>query len=460
MSWAKLFRRSYRIAVLGGYQSGKTVFTTALLNHIKHHDPTRLKLGKTSNQGPPKITFDRDLPPYGKAATVGQFPYAEYRSLASTRWPRKTKATAAYRCRFFRDDWGPTAGELFVVDVPGERYADIPMVNRSFSQWSQWLLGTVFKAKDNAVQTEEYCRLFESDRALDAETVLAAYKTTLVRLYQTFRPFVTPSTFLLEENGDFHGVGVMRGDINGTLCGLSQDTEFAPLPAGVRTSAPELYARFEKSYGTYRTRLVKPLCSVLKAVNQVVVLVDVTSLLAGNTPMKNGHRLLIEEILEVLSPGYSMLGRAGHNLASYLSGGHLDGSGIDKLAVVATKADKVLKIDLDDRRLLGLLKSMLESICDRHQHRASGLKVQYFNVAATKSAHNVKGEASRKRGVLEGDASESVYETSRLPDRWPASWQPGTFCFPNVEPSFPDDEQQAPDHIEMDRVIEFLLDFS
>jgi predicted YcjX-like family ATPase len=460
MSWVKLFRSSYRVAVLGGYQSGKTVFTTALLNHIKHHDPRRLKLGKTSKAGPPKITFDMDLPPYGKAKTLGTFPYKEYRSLASKRWPRKTKATAAYRCRFFRSDWGPTAGELFVVDVPGERYADIPMVKRSFSQWSQWLLDDVFKAKDNDVQTQEYRTLLESGQPIDAETILTAYKTSLVRLYQTFRPFVTPSTFLLEENGVFHGVSVFRGDIAGTLCGLSEDSQFAPLPSGFKKSAPELYRRFEKSYESYRTRLVKPLRAVLKTVNKVVVLVDVTSLLAGNTAMKNGHRMLIDEILEVLSPGFSMLGRPVDKLKVALTLGRLDDNGIDKLAVVATKADKVLKPDLDNRRLLSLLRTMLESICERHRHRASGLAVEYFNVAATKSAHNVKDDPSRKRGVLEGDVSESVYETSRLPDCWPASWETGTFCFPDVEPSFPDDEQQAPDHIDLDRVIEFLLDFS
>jgi len=461
MPRAKWFRRSYRVAVLGGFQSGKTVFTTAMLNHIKHHDPTRLKLGKASKAGPPALIFDRDLPPYGKATTLAAFPYAEYRSEASKRWPQKTKATAAYRCRFFRSDWGATAGELLVVDVPGERYADIPMASRTFSQWSQWLFDTVFAAKDNRTQTEEYRNTFEGGQQLDEDGVLKAYKTTLVRLYQTFRPFVTPSTFLLEENGAFHGVQVFRdGDISGTLCGLSQDTQFAPLPPSVKTIQPDLYAKFEKAYEGYRNQLVKPLCSVLKTVNQVIVLVDVTSLLAGNTAMKNGYRLLLEELLEVLSPGCSTFGWVGNALTSYLSGGHFDGSGVEKLAVVATKADKVLKSDLENDKLLDLLKSMVGGICDRHRHRASGLSVQYFTVAATKSARNVQQDANKKRGILEGTANESVYETSSLPDHWPASWEAGHYCFPDVEPRFPDDEQQAPEHIHMDQIMNFLLDFS
>jgi predicted YcjX-like family ATPase len=143
-----------------------------------------------------------------------------------------------------------------------------------------------------------------------------------------------------------------------------------------------------------------------------------------------------------------------------LSGGHFDGSGIEKLAVVATKADKVLKSDLENDKLLDLLKSMVGGICDRHRHRASGLSVQYFTVAATKSARNVQQDANKKRGILEGTANESVYETSSLPDHWPASWEAGHYCFPDVEPRFPDDEQQAPEHIHMDQIMNFLLDFS
>jgi predicted YcjX-like family ATPase len=461
MSNAKLFRKSYRVAVLGGFQAGKTVFTTALLNHIKHHDPSRLKLGKASKAGPPVIVFDRDLPPYGRATALPTFPYAEYRSAASKRWPQKTKATAAYRCRFFRSDWGATTAELLVVDVPGERYADLPMATRSFSQWSEWLFDTVFAAKDNRTQTEEYRKAFETGQQINADSILKAYKNTLVRFYQSFRPFVTPSTFILQENGVFHGVSVFRdSDISGTLCGLSEDTQFAPLPSSVKVTAPALYGQFEKAYNNYRRQLVKPLCSVLKSVNQVIVLVDVTSLLAGSTAMKNGYRLLLEELLEVLSPGYSTLGWWGNALTTSLTGGHFDGSGIEKLAVVATKADKVLKADLEDDKLLNLLKSMVGGICDRHRQRASGLSVQYFTVAATKSARNLTQDSTKKRGVLDGTANESVYETSSLPDHWPATWGEGNFSFPDVEPCFPDDEQQAPDHIHMDQIMNFLLDFS
>jgi len=456
-----LFRSSYRIAVLGGFQTGKTVFTTALLNHIKHHRPELLKLGKTTNNGPIKITFDEELPLYGKTSDVDRFPYEEYRSEASKDWLEKTKATAAYRCSFFRSDWGHKAGELLVVDIPGERYADIPMATRSFKQWSQWLLEEVFAGKDNQQLTEEYTKkTFVSGQPIDADSVLKAYKNTLVRLCKSYRPWVTPSTFLLKENGDYHGESVFDGDIAQACCGLSEETQFAPLPKSVKKTDPVLYAQFEKAYGGYRTKLVMPLCSVLKSVNQLIVLVDLTSLLAGNTAMKNGHQDLLKESLNMLSPGFTWIGRLGQFLTTYLTGGNFDGSGIEKLAVVATKVDKVLQSDLEDDKPLTLLKSMVSGISDRLRHRASGLKVEYFAVAAAKSVFNVVGEPTKKRGVLDGTANEVVYTVQSLPDQWPASWKAGEYYFADVMPVFPDSVQHCPDHIHMDKIMGFLLDFS
>jgi predicted YcjX-like family ATPase len=462
MSHSHLFRRSYRIAVLGGFGSGKTVFTTALLNHIKHHDPTRLKLGRgsTGQNGPPQIIFDKELERYGTAQDLDRFEYETYRSQAATHWPSKTKVTAAYRCRFFRSDWTTIVGDLLVVDIPGERYADIPMARRSFSQWSQWLLAEVFTTKDNRPYAEAYLNLLSGSHDLNDDIVMATYKSTLARFYQSYRPFVTPSTFLLTDKGAFRGVKIFReNDISETVCGLTSDSQFAPLSAGFQATNPALYAKFERSYEDYREKLVLPLCSALKSVNQVVVLVDVTSLLAGNTAMKNGYRLLLDQVLEVLSPGCSLLGRIGNAFASGLSGGHLDGSGIEKVAVVATKADKVLRTDYDSNALTKLLRSMVGSICDRHCHRASGLTVKYFAVAGARSAYDVPKDPSKKRGRLEGSDTESVYHTSPLPEAWPSNWDEGCFSFPEVEPRFPDDEQQAPDHLQMEEVMGFLLDF-
>lgn len=459
MAWNKWYRRAYRIAVLGSFQAGKTVFTTALLNHLKHHDPNLLKVGSAQQREPISIIFDTELPPDATRMGINRFPYEDYRAMAAKKWPRKTMATSQYRCSFFRSDWFWTAGEVLIVDVPGERYADIPMAKKTFAEWSDWLFDTVFPTKDNRSQTERYVELFESEPPPSNEEILNAYKDTLTKLYQTFRPFVTPSAFLLAEDGNFSGTEIFKdGNHAGAFTGVSEELQFAPLPPGMKKDAPELYATFETAFETYKSRIVFPLCEILTTVNELVVLVDITTLLAANTAMKNGNRILLEEIIEVLSPGCSTWGAIGNTLLSYLSGGHFDGSGIERIAIVASKADKVLPCDSD--KLLGLLKSMVSSIFERHRHRASTLEVGYFAAAATKSARNVAKSETQKRGVLEGDTEETVYKTSHLPERWPAQWCEGEYWFPNVRPRFPDDDQQAPDHVGMEQIFNFLFDFA
>ena len=458
MGWKKWFRRNYRVAVLGSFQSGKTVFTTALLNHIKHHDPNLLKVGRLGRTEPLSIVFDAESSAENKTSAIARFPYEDYRAMAAKKWPQKTKATSQYRCSFFRSDWSQTAAELLIVDVPGERYADIPMAKKTFAEWSDWLFSTVFPSKDNRTQTEDYVALVSSPNPSPPDVILESYKNTLAQLYKTFRPFVTPSTFLLAEDGTFHGKEIfMEGNYANAHAGLSEDLQFAPLPSSLKVTSPELYKSFADAFERYKKQIVSPLCETLASVNQLVVVVDITTLLAANTAMKNGSRVLLEEIVDVLSPGCSTWGRIGNTLVSYLSGGHFDGSGIERIAVVASKADKVLPADSD--KLVNLLKAMVGSIFERHRHRASSLAVEYFTVAAAKSAKNVQGNEHQKRGTLQGDLEESVYDTSSLPDKWPGQWSVGEYCFPDIQPRFPDDEQQAPEHIGLEQIFNFLFDF-
>ncbi|MDA7886172.1 YcjX family protein [Pirellulales bacterium] len=454
------FRRSHRIAVIGGFQAGKTVFTTAFLNHIKHHDPNLLKLGKANKTGSLlQIHFDEELKTKSNVSEISRFPYEEYRAQASEKWPRKTMATSRFLCSFFVSNWHWAAGELFVIDIPGERYADIPMAKKDFSQWSEWLLDEVFPSKDNRNQTAGYATMFSQGDMPTAAGILSNYKDTLTRLYKSFRPIVTPSTFLLAEDGTFHGQQIfLHGNYDEALTGLNKQLQFAPLPHSVMKSNPDLYAQFKKAYERYKKILVIPLFDELQGVNELIVLVDITTILAANTAMKNGSRNLLQEIVKALSPGFTPWGNIGSGLVSYMSGGHWGFNGIHKVAVVASKADKVLSAD--QNILLDLLKSMVADFFDRQKCKISNLEVEYFTAAATRSAKNIANNENQKRGYLEGTKEEAVYETSRLPGKWPGTWSEGDYAFPNVEPRFPDDEQQAPEHIGMEQIFNYLFDFT
>lgn len=457
MAWPKLYRRSYRIAVLGGYQTGKTVFTTSLINHIKRHKPSLLRLGKPDSAGgsPVKITFDKELP---RGGDLPRFEYEQFRNARQKTWPKKTKATAAYHCRFYRTDFHWTVSDLFLLDVPGERYADLPMAKKSFSEWSEWLLEQVFAAEENRQQCAPYLELFHDKCAVNSDKILTAYKKILTQLYQSFRPFITPSTFLLAENGVFHGRSIFRDSDFSTACtGLGEDSQFAPLPLSVKAASPDVYKQFERAFVLYQKKLVAPLHRALTSLNQLIVLVDITNLLAANTGTMNGYRLLLEEIVDVLSPGCSLPGSIFNTVVSYLTGGRVDCSGINRIAVVATKADKVLKDQRDNLDLL--LKEMTEQIFARQQHKTSNLEVEYFWVSAIKSVHRDDAPNGRLRGIVEGEEKETEYVPSSVPKAWPPSWNEGEFIFPDVEPRFPESILLPPEHIGLDDLMTWLFDF-
>src|SRR6478672_1749394 len=80
-----------RIGVIGPRWSGKTVFLTALINHLKFHDPPRFVLGKRKRPG--EVTHFRELPENDQNARGGGnlpwFDYEGYRNqfVQNGRWP-------------------------------------------------------------------------------------------------------------------------------------------------------------------------------------------------------------------------------------------------------------------------------------------------------------------------------------------------------------------------------------
>ncbi|MCR9291871.1 MAG: YcjX family protein [bacterium] len=440
----KLFSSKHDIAVVGLYRSGKTVFITSLINHLMHHRPDELKLG----DGSIKITFDEELPPQNG---FSRFPYEEFRYENNGNWPKKTKATFQYRCSFFRSDWGWSKGELSLVDIPGERLSDIAIAKLSYGQWSDRLLQKVFQDGHYRDAAQSYQQL-ASDQSATEQSVVASYRELLAELYRSFRPIISPSTFLLTADGKFNGTSIIKGDHASAYCGLSADSQFAPLPQSIRHSKPELSKLFASRYADYRKNLAGPLVKSLSRCNEMVVLLDVTTLLAANTGMYNGNRALLELLFEILSPGRGLLG-IGLDLLRKSLGGRIGRRGISKIAVVATKADKVHDSQRD--KLVDLAKDMSGGIVERQKQRTSNLECRYFACAAVKSTFSqVDGTL---RGNLLGDDGPVEYPVSDLPSRWPGKWEQGEFVFPDVAPLFPENAALAPDHLGMDHIIDFLV---
>lgn len=441
----KLFRSKHHIAVVGLYRSGKTAFLASLINHVCSHRPQDLKLGG----GKVRITFDDELET-GKGKE--RFPYEEARGNIRHDWPSKTKSYSQFHCRFYRSDWPWTVGELTLLDIPGERLADVPIARMSYQQWSDWLLDRVLQDqqyRDHARTFVETC----SFAALERSTIIDAYRTLQAELYRSYRPVITPSTFLLCADGTFTGEPLWSGDTSQSFCGLDATRQFVPLPRMVRDREPQLSNEFESHFLEYRAKIAGPLVKMLEESNELAVLIDVTTLLATNTGMYNGNKALLDQLIRILSPGNGLYGISLNLLKRSFTFGHLAPSGISRIAVVATKADKAHESQRENMTLL--VKEMAEGILERLSQQKMHLDCTYLSCAAVKSTTSLPD--GRLRGRLLDDGTIAEYKASDVPDRWPGSWKDGQFSFPDVCPEFPDNNDLAPDHLGMEAVMEFLL---
>lgn len=440
----KFLKSKHCIAVVGLYRSGKTVFTTSFINHIQNHRPEYLSL----KNGSVRITFDQELP-----LTNGfeRFPYERYR-FNKSEWPDKTKACFQYRCSFFRSDWRYTRGEVSLIDIPGERLADIPMAKLSYDQWSDWL-ERVLQDSEYQAHAQEFLATCAKDSGSEAAEIVNAYRTLLGNLYRSYRPIITPSTFLLRENGVFTGLNVENGDLSNSFAGLDDSSQFTPLPRNIRDAHPALYKEFEQRFLAYKNKIARPLFKMFANCNELAVLIDVTTLLSANAGMYNGNRALLEQLMKILSPGHG-LGGVSLNLLKSFTGGHWRNAGISRIAVVATKADKVHDSKRD--KLTSLVQEMADGIVDRYVHDKMQLDCRYFSCAAVRSTESL--DDGTLKGRLPSDPENlTTYPSTDLPDHWPGNWQEGDYVYPNVKPAFPENIARPPRHLGMESIIEFLL---
>ena len=449
----KLFSSHHNIAVVGLNNSGKTTFVTSFINHILNHDPSKLKLGK----GDVRLAGDEDLlPPY---TGLERFPYEKFRRVNSNGKikPEKTTTTHQYRCSFYRSDWKKTKGYLNIIDIPGERIADIPMHRYSYLDWSYWLLEIIFQGPHYFDLTKAYIELFKCDALNEAEIILA-YRQLLLDLFKSYRPIITPSTFLLNHQSLnteelYNGQRLFKGDISKSFTGLNEEEQFAPIPVAFQKINPELAKKFAKRYENYKEKIATPITTTIRKCNKLAVLIDVTTILGHDTGVYNGNRALLEQFFKVISPGKSLL--EGYWDGAVTLGGNLWDSGIAKIAMIAPKADLV---NHEHRgSLKNLLRDMTESIVNKYIYKAydkTWLKCEYFACAAVKST------LSLPNGLIEGTneiKGISTFKTSILPTKWPEKWVPGEYRFPSFELRFPEIETIPPEHLGMDGILDFLL---
>jgi uncharacterized protein len=232
------------------------------------------------------------------------------------------------------------------------------------------------------------------------------------------------------------------------------------MSAALRLRLPEVQEMFAKHYDAYSLEIPQISFGLLKRCHRLVVLVDITNILAANVGRLNDSEAIIEHVLRSCVQERSVWGRAGMLLSSALLPNTWRPAGISRIAFVAKKSDMVHPSQVD--HLLDLLRGLVKK-----KIRDYKIRHDYFTCAAIRSTkhdgdrllgHPVYTPEGQRRKVPQINDFIAELNPSDVPEHWPGSWESGTYCFPEVWPQIPWRRSDPPEQQGLDRIFHYLLD--
>jgi uncharacterized protein len=355
-----------RLGVTGLSRAGKTVFITALVQALTRK--ARLPGFRAMGEGRIAQVALSEHPD----GALPRFAYEDHIATLTAperAWPSSTRQISALvldieyasRKRYLGGLFGP-AGligsgpsrlALDIIDYPGEWLLDLPLLSKSFSDFSAETLAKAGEGRRRK-PFEAYLALLAS---VDARAPLdeGVAKQLAVSFTEGLRACRAEGR---ELSALPPGRFLMPGDLEGAPA-----LTFAPLPTG---DYPEgsLGHRFERRYEAYKSKVVRPFFTDHFArIDRQVVLVDVLGALNGGAEAIADLETALTDVLAAF--------RLGQN--SLLSS--LFAPRVSKLLFCATKADHLHHTSHD--RLEAILKLLVR----RAQARAEAVAVPTDSLA-------------------------------------------------------------------------------
>ena len=460
---AGLFSPSLRLGVTGLSRAGKTVFISALVHNLIHGG--RLPLFEAQKSGRIARAFLEEQPD----DAVPRFQYEDHvAALVDDRvWPDSTRAISELRLTIEYESasgWNRlfSAGKLSldIVDYPGEWLLDLPLLGKSFADFSREAveLATLPVRADLSHAWREMASTIDPDADADEMTArrlaesFAAYLKAC-KLDERALSTLPPGRFLMP--GDLEGSPAL------TFAPLMDLPERRPRPGS-------LQAMMERRYEAYKTHVVKPFFRehIARLDRQIVLIDAMQALNAGPAAVADLERA-VTEILACFRPG------RGNFVTDLFS------RRIDRILVAATKADH-LHHESHDR-----LQAIVRRLADRAVARAnfSGADVDVVAMAAVRATREGTVKQGRetlpviigtplKGETIDGETFDGKAETAifpgDLPEKPDAVFERSELA--GVEPSIRFVRFRPPKlectaegvtlslpHIRLDRALQFLI---
>jgi hypothetical protein len=458
------FNPTIRLGVTGLSRAGKTVFITALVHGLSRGG--RFPVFESLATG--RIARARLEPQPDDA--VPRFAYEDHlRTLVEARrWPNSTVDISELRLviDYQRKNGADRTLTLDIVDYPGEWLLDLPLLTKSYQQWSAESLALSRQQPRARLAAEWHAHLATLDAPAheDEQATLTA-----ARLFTNYLRACRDERFAMSllPPGRF----LMPGNLAG-----SPALTFAPLevPADGAPPRGSLWAMMERRYEAYKDAVVRPFFrDHFARLDRQIVLVD--ALAAFNAGPEALHDL------EAALAGILDCFRIGRG--TFFSA--LFRPRIERILFAATKADHLHHSSHD--RLEAILRRMLDRAAARAE--GAGAAVDVVALAAVRATREAQVQRGRERlpsvlgtplqgETVNGETFDGETEVATFPGDLPdnlveffggesafrglssAPADNTDFRFLRFRPQrleSADAEEAALPHIRLDRALQFLI---
>ncbi len=452
-----------RLGVTGLSRAGKTVFISALVHNLTRGG--RLPVFRVMAEG---RLARATLQPQPDDA-VPRFAYEDHLAALTVDrcWPDSTRQVSELRLilEFERKGlWrsGPATFTVDIVDYPGEWLLDLPLLGKSYAQWSRETLEASAAAARASLAADWRGFLkgvsplgpgSEETARRAAELFTTYLRTSRTELYALST--LPPGRFL------------MPGDLEG-----SPALTFSPLPVEEGATVPpaSLAAMMERRYEAYKSHVVKPFFrDHFARLDRQIVLVDALSALNSGPVALRDLETALADLLTAFRAGRSTLWSS------------IFRPRIDRILFAATKADHLHHTSHDR------LEAILRRLAGRAIARAEnvGATIDVIALAAVRATREV---AVKENGAtldaivgtplagerIGGDVFDGIAEAALFPGELPADPAlafrgdalgrtdvDADYRFVKFRPplvtALPDGSAPPLPHIRLDRALQFLL---
>lgn len=445
---------TFRLGVTGLSRAGKTIFITALINALTKG--ARLPLFEAYAQG--RITHailepqpDDDIPRFAFETHLDQLTATDRRWPESTRRVSQLRLTMDYEpVGYMARTFGSGRVNIDIMDYPGEWLLDLPLMARTYEEWSHATVAAARLAPRAALAADWLSHLASLDAQAAADELQAVKAAELFTHYLArcradgvSLSTLPPGRFLLP--GDLAGSPLLT---------------FAPLDVTPDTLAESgsLHALMKRRYDSYVARVVKPFFfGHFARLDRQIVLVDVLTALNAGAAAVNDLKTALTQVMASF--------RQGEN--TMVSG--LFGRRIDRVLFAATKADLLHHHSHD--QLEAILKLLIEDAAARAEFHGAKWDVTALSaIRATREAMVRQGSeqlpcivGTPEAGeVIGGTSFDGTREAAVFPGDLPAEPRAaldgsleGQIKFVRFRPPLIDGATFP--HIRLDRTLEYLF---